>query len=82
MDEVLPKAIFDGIHGNLVLFGAIVVTATVNLYFLIPVAVMGVLFIFVRMIYLKTSKNIKRIEGIGKQKIKIILDKFHPILIF
>lgn len=65
VDEVLPKAIFDGIHGNLVLFGTIIVTATVNPYFLIPVAVMGALFVFVRMVYLKTSKNIKRIEGIG-----------------
>lgn len=65
VDEVLPKAIFDGIHGNLVLLGAIIVTATVNPYFLIPVAVMGALFAFIRMVFLKTSKNIKRLEGIG-----------------
>lgn len=65
VDEALPKAIFDGIHGNLVLFGAIIVTATVNLYFLIPIFVMGAIFIFIRMVYLKTSKSIKRIEGIG-----------------
>lgn len=74
VDEVLPKAIFDGIHGNLVLLGAILVTATVNPYFLIPVIVMGALFIFVRMVYLKTSKNIMRIEGIGKQKLNKYLN--------
>lgn len=81
VDEVLPKAIFDGIHGNLVLLGTIIVTAIVNLYFLIPVAVMGALFIFIRIVYLKTSKNIKRIEGIGKRQWNF-LEAIELIMIF
>lgn len=48
------------------MFGAIIVTAIVNPLFLIPVAVLGVIFIYVRKIYLKTGKNIKRLEGISK----------------
>lgn len=49
----------------LVMFGAIVVTSIVNPIFLVPVVVMGVGFLFIRKVYLKTSKNIKRLEGIS-----------------
>lgn len=66
VDEWLPKAILDGVQSILILSGSIVITATVNPYFLIPFSVIGVIFIYIRKIYLKTSKNIKRIEGIGK----------------
>ncbi|XP_037037714.1 multidrug resistance-associated protein 4-like isoform X1 [Bradysia coprophila] len=66
VDEGLPKAIMDGTQSILTLLGSIVITATVNVYFLIPILVMGAIFMFIRKIYLKTSKNIKRIEGIAK----------------
>lgn len=65
-DELLPKAILDSTQVILSMVGAIVVTATVNPIFLVPVVVMGIAFIFIRRIYLKTSKNIKRLEGVGK----------------
>lgn len=66
MDEFLPKAILDATQVILSMVGSVVVAATVNPYFLIPVAVMSVLFIFIRKVYLKTAKNIKRLEGIGE----------------
>ncbi|XP_055319307.1 ATP-binding cassette subfamily C member 4-like [Sitodiplosis mosellana] len=66
IDEWLPKAILDGTQSILTLSGSIVITAMVSPYFLIPVLVMGLIFIYIRKVYLKTSKNIKRIEGIAK----------------
>lgn len=66
IDEWLPKAILDGSQSIISLVGSIVITATVSPYFLIPVFVLGVIFAYVRKVYLKTSKNIKRIEGIAK----------------
>lgn len=66
VDEVLPKAILDASQIILNMVGAIVVTATVNPYFLIPIGVLGLIFMAVRTMYLKTSKNIKRLEGISK----------------
>ena len=68
VDEFLPKAVLDASQIILSMGGAILVTAIVNPVFLAPVAVLGVIFIFVRKVYLKTAKNIKRIEGTSKQK--------------
>lgn len=65
-DEFLPKAVLDATQIILNMFGAIVVTAIVNPLFLVPVAVLSIVFIGVRKVYLKTSKNIKRLEGTSK----------------
>lgn len=66
MDEYLPKAVLDATQIILNMVGAIIVTATVNPIFLVPIIVMGIVFVFVRRIYLKTSKDIKRLEGMSK----------------
>lgn len=71
MDELLPKMLLDSSQVILSMAGSLIVAASVNLYFLIPIVVMGTLFVFVRKIYLKTSKNIKRLESIGKCGIEI-----------
>lgn len=63
VDEFLPKAILDATQIILNMVGSVVVTAIVNPLFLVPVAVLAVVFGWVRKVYLKTSKNIKRIEG-------------------
>ncbi|XP_062560530.1 ATP-binding cassette sub-family C member 4-like [Armigeres subalbatus] len=69
VDELLPKAILDATQILLNMSGTIIVTVIVNPMFLIPLAVLGVLFIFLRKIYLKTSKNIKRLEGITRSPV-------------
>lgn len=66
IDEFLPKAILDATQIILNMIGAILVTSIINPLFLIPISVMFLIFIFIRKIYLKTSKNIKRLEGVGK----------------
>lgn len=48
------------------MFGLIIVTTVVNPYFLIPVVILGILFIYIQRVYLKTSKNVKRLEGVGE----------------
>jgi ABC-type multidrug transport system fused ATPase/permease subunit len=69
VDELLPKAIMDASQIILMMAGSLVVTVSVNPYFLIPIVVMGLLFFFVRKIYLSTSKNVKRLEGITKSPV-------------
>jgi ABC-type multidrug transport system fused ATPase/permease subunit len=69
VDELLPKAIMDASQIILMMAGSLVVAVSVNLYFLIPIVVMGLLFWFIRKIYLKTSKNVKRLEGITKSPV-------------
>lgn len=69
VDELLPKAILDATQIILSMIGTIIVTVVVNPMFLIPLAVLGVIFIYLRKIYLKTSKNIKRLEGITRSPV-------------
>lgn len=69
VDELLPKAILDATQIILSMIGTIVVTVVVNPMFLIPLAVLGIIFIYLRKIYLKTSKNIKRLEGITRSPV-------------
>ncbi|XP_058061172.1 ATP-binding cassette sub-family C member 4-like [Anopheles bellator] len=69
VDELLPKATLDASQIILSLCGTIVVTVIVNPMFLIPLAVLGIIFVFVRRIFLKTSKNVKRLEGITRSPV-------------
>lgn len=66
VDEFLPKAFLDATQVLMNMGGAIIVTAIVNPAFLIPIVLMSIVFVFIRKIYLKTSKNIKRLESVGK----------------
>ncbi|XP_055606094.1 ATP-binding cassette sub-family C member 4-like [Uranotaenia lowii] len=69
VDELLPKAILDASQIILSMIGTIVVTVVVNPMFLVPLAVLAVIFIYLRKVYLKTSKNIKRLEGITRSPV-------------
>ncbi|KAF2882882.1 hypothetical protein ILUMI_23292 [Ignelater luminosus] len=69
IDELLPKAILDAGQMILLMVGSLILVAIVKVYFLIPVAITGAVFIFLRVVYLKTSKNIKRLEGITRSPV-------------
>lgn len=66
VDEWLPKVMLDSGQIVLSLLGAVVVAVIVHYLFLIPIIVLAMAFMFVRKIYLKTSKNIKRLDGISE----------------
>ncbi|CAG9833832.1 unnamed protein product [Diabrotica balteata] len=65
VDELLPKAIMDSSQILLSMFGSLTLIIVVNPYFLILVAILTIVFGIMRHIYLKSSKNIKRLEGIS-----------------
>lgn len=65
-DEFLPKAVLDATQIIFNMMGAIIVTSIVNPLFIVPVAVLMLVFFFIRKIYLKTSKNLKRLDGTSK----------------
>lgn len=46
-------------------FGSIAVAVAVDWYFLIPVIVLMVVFYLTRLVYLRSAKNIKRLEGMS-----------------
>lgn len=66
IDELLPKAMLDVAQAVLVSLGALTVTCIVNPILLAPIIVIAIIFYWIRIVYLKTSKNVKRLEGMSK----------------
>ncbi|XP_014611630.1 PREDICTED: multidrug resistance-associated protein 4 [Polistes canadensis] len=69
IDELLPKALLDAGQICMLMFGSLAVSCIVNPLFLIPVIFLGTIFYWIRKVYLKTSKNIKRLEGITRSPV-------------
>lgn len=66
MDEILPRVGLETITIFLVMCGILVMIAIVNYYMIIATIVLGSLFLVLRGWYVKTAKDIKHLEGIGK----------------
>jgi len=66
VDEMLPIALIDCVQIGLSLLGIIIVVAIANVWLLIPTVIVGIVFYFLRIFYLATSRSVKRLEGISK----------------
>lgn len=66
IDEYLSRTLLDSIHTNLYMVGCIFLAVTVNPLFILPISMLSIVFLLMRKIYLKTSKNLKRLEGISE----------------
>ncbi|XP_046989232.1 ATP-binding cassette sub-family C member 4-like isoform X1 [Schistocerca americana] len=69
VDEILPKAVMDATQIIMSVLGSLVIAVAVNWVYLIPIIVMGFILWFVRKIYLRSSMNIKRLEGMTKSPV-------------
>ncbi|XP_059486251.1 probable multidrug resistance-associated protein lethal(2)03659 [Neocloeon triangulifer] len=69
IDELLPTAMIDCLQIALALTGIIVVVAIVNVWLLLPTFVIAILFYFLRVIYLRTSRSVKRLEGVTRSPV-------------
>ncbi|XP_047107045.1 ATP-binding cassette sub-family C member 4-like [Schistocerca piceifrons] len=69
IDEILPKAILDATQIIMTVCGSLIIAVVINWVYLIPIIVMGLLFWFMRKIYLRSSMNIKRLEGMTKSPV-------------
>ncbi|KAG5866797.1 hypothetical protein JTB14_031470 [Gonioctena quinquepunctata] len=63
IDEMLPRTLLDVGQMFLQMGGSLVLVAVINPYAIILILALGVWFWYIRHIYLKSSKNIKRLEG-------------------
>ncbi|KAK5646813.1 hypothetical protein RI129_005277 [Pyrocoelia pectoralis] len=69
IDERLPLALMDVLQLGMSLFSIITIIATVNYWLIIPTLLTFILFFFLRMFFLTTSRNIKRLEGITRSPV-------------
>ncbi|EDW78164.1 uncharacterized protein Dwil_GK24852 [Drosophila willistoni] len=69
VDEILPAVMMDVIQIFLSLAGIVIVIAIVNSLFLIPTIILGLIFYQLRTFYLKTSRDVKRLEAITRSPI-------------
>lgn len=65
MDELLPKTMLEAVQIFLVMIGILVMIVIVDLWMLIPIFIIGIIFYNVRTYFLKTAQDLKRIEGTG-----------------
>nr|XP_044248878.1 probable multidrug resistance-associated protein lethal(2)03659 [Drosophila takahashii] len=65
VDEALPEVMVDVMQTSFWLAGIIIVIAIVNPVLLLPKCIMGIIFYKLRNFYLKTSRDLKRIEAIS-----------------
>ncbi|CRL07776.1 CLUMA_CG020730, isoform A [Clunio marinus] len=66
IDSLLPTVVIDCIIFFLQLFGIVIIVSIVNYWLMIPTLVMFVLFIVLRYLFLKTARDVKRIEAITR----------------
>jgi len=66
VDEVLPSLMMTVIQDFLSLAGNVLVISVVNPLFIIPAIAVGVVFYHLRTFYLKTSRDVKRLEANSK----------------
>jgi ATP-binding cassette subfamily C (CFTR/MRP) protein 4 len=67
IDEYIPAIVYDVIAVALDLFGAIILSAVVDLWLCFPSVALLLLFYIFRKFYIATSRSVKRIEGIKVQ---------------
>lgn len=65
----MPSAMIDCIQIGLSLLGIIVVVAMANPWLLIPTVIIGIIFYYLRVFYLATSRSVKRLEGVTRSPV-------------
>nr|CAD7444730.1 unnamed protein product [Timema bartmani] len=69
IDEQLPLILLDCLQIGFNLVGVIVLVVIVNYWILLPTLIMFVTFYLLRRIYVSTSRNVQRLEGITRSPV-------------
>lgn len=66
IDELLPIALIDCVQIGLSLIGIIIVVGIANYTLMLPTVIIGIILFYLRVIYIATSRSVKRLEGVSK----------------
>ncbi|KAL1513419.1 hypothetical protein ABEB36_002836 [Hypothenemus hampei] len=69
VDEMLPMTLLDTLQIALYVLAISVLIATVNPWMLLPTIVILIIFYYIRVVYLATSRDIKRLEALTRSPI-------------
>ncbi|XP_034942803.1 multidrug resistance-associated protein 4-like isoform X2 [Chelonus insularis] len=69
MDEILSRAMLEGVQIFAVMTGILILIIVVNVWMIIPILIIGIFFFISRDYYLRTAQDIKRLEGIAKSPV-------------
>ncbi|XP_012339261.1 probable multidrug resistance-associated protein lethal(2)03659 [Apis florea] len=69
IDEVLPIALIDCLQIGLSLLGIVAVVGVANYWLLIPTVIIGIIFYYLRVFYLATSRSVKRLDGVTRSPV-------------
>ncbi|UJR07994.1 hypothetical protein I4U23_012273 [Adineta vaga] len=69
LDELLPVAFFDAIQSLFMVLGSIVIIATANPWILLILLIIIPTFVWLRRIYLRISREVKRLDSITRSPI-------------
>ncbi|XP_022215922.2 probable multidrug resistance-associated protein lethal(2)03659 [Drosophila obscura] len=69
LDELLPSVMLDVVQVFLTLAGIIIVICITNPYYLILTLILAIVFYYIREFYLKTSRDVKRLEAVARSPI-------------
>ncbi|KAG5889081.1 hypothetical protein JTB14_004925 [Gonioctena quinquepunctata] len=69
LDETLPMTLLDTIQIGLAVAAICTVIGSLSVWIMIPTVLIAVLFYFLRVIFLKTSRDVKRVESITRSPI-------------
>jgi ATP-binding cassette subfamily C (CFTR/MRP) protein 4 len=79
IDELLPETLFSTVSNFLLMFGIVTVVIASNLYLGIPASGFLVVLWLIRNFYLKSSRDLKRIEAAGRRQYGYKLNHIMPV---